>query len=194
MLPAAAAGPRVQGRGNGLAGVEGADLVGRVLVQERGRPAVRIGLVGGEAGVGLDRCVVGTAVAVRALGSVAGDGAVHDVGVRGPNRLVAQVEPVDDPGAEVLDDHVCIRGEGHDDLAALVGAEVDGDAALPPVARQVEGAHPLDGNTYPTGDVTDPGALDLDHVGPLIGQQRDRVGAGKSDRQIEHLHPRQRTR
>ena len=146
----------VEGSGDGLARVEGADLVGCVLVQEGGGTVVEIGLVGCETGVGLDRRVVGAAVAVGAVRAVARHRAVDDLGVQGPHRLVAQAQPVDDPGSEVLNDHVGRGGECHHNVSALVGSKVDGDAPFPSVAGQVERAHAVDRDADPTCDVTDP--------------------------------------
>ena len=83
-------GPGVEGGGDGLAGVEGADLVGPVLAQEGGRSAVGVGLVGREAAVGLDGRVVGAAVAVGPDRAVPGDRGVDDIGVDGPHGVVAE--------------------------------------------------------------------------------------------------------
>ncbi len=53
---------REQRRGDRLGGVESSDLVGNGLAEERGGAAGRVGLVHGDAGIGLNRRVVGAAI------------------------------------------------------------------------------------------------------------------------------------
>src|SRR5699024_6748788 len=62
--------------------------------------------------------------------------AVHDGGVAGADLLVTQPEPVDDPGTEVLDDHVGVCAQvlyGGQPVGVL---QVHGQAAFVPVHRQ----------------------------------------------------------
>src|SRR5205814_55209 len=48
------------------------------------------------------------------------------------------------------------------------------------------------GHADVAADVAETRALDLDHLGALIGEQRDRVGPGERDREIDDLDARER--
>jgi hypothetical protein len=67
---------------------------------------------------------------VRAGRSVAGDRAVHDVGVHRPNLVVPEAEPIGHTRAELLDHHVGLGGECEHPVALGPVFEVDGVGAL----------------------------------------------------------------
>ena len=58
----------------------------------------------------------------RAVLPVAGDGAVDEPWVLGPERVVADPEPVDDARPEALDERVGVPGQPPDDLDAREGS------------------------------------------------------------------------
>ena len=91
--------------------------------------AVRLAGEVHQAAVGLDDEVIAWFVGHRASASVAGNGAVHDVGVDGFDVLVAQPHAGQGSGAEAFDHHVGIFGELFDDAQALIGFEVDGQGS-----------------------------------------------------------------
>ena len=103
--------------------------------------------------------------------------AVHDGRVDGAGGVVVRAEPHVDTGAHVVMDHV---GPGDEvvqhRLAALV-LEVDGDAALAPVAPERRARH----RSIPLGDV-----VHLDHVGTEISEGLGAVGPGHGQAEVEH--------
>ncbi len=115
--------PGEQRGGDRLRRVQRGHLVGCGLVEEVRFAGLRVGLVRGEAPVGLDHGVV------RTLGRVGTDRAearqrrVDDPFVDGPHVVVSDPEPFHDAGAEVLHEHVGTGDELQEDVAP--GAVVD---------------------------------------------------------------------
>ena len=125
--------------------------------------------------------------------SVAGDRAVHDLRVAGAHLLVAEADAVEDAGPEVLEHDVASRCQIGHEIAARLGAEVDGDAALAAILlREVDG-QTADARLCGSSEVA-LGRLDLDDVGPQIGECLAAGRAGEHTRQVEHSHTGERAR
>src|SRR5206468_12478428 len=67
-----------------------------------------------------------------------GDREHDDAGITAREFLPAETEVVEDPGPEVLQDHVGRDGQSPGDLPPLGRGEVDADVALPGVELSVE--------------------------------------------------------
>ena len=154
------------GVGAGLdGGVGGALAVGEAAEGEHASEAGGDdGLVAGVAGVGT-------------LAPEAGDGAVDERGVAGPERLVVRAQRLRLAGAAARHDDVGAPGEAGEGLAALVGLEVEDGAALPP---------------QPHGRVRDgapgvaAGAFDLDDIGAEIGEHHGGNATDGAFAQVEN--------
>ena len=128
-----------------------------------------------------------------AILSVAGDRAVHDLRVAGAHLLVAEADAVEDAGPEVLEHDVASRCQIGHEVAARLGAEVHGDAALAAILlREVDG-QTADARLCGSSEVA-LGRLDLDDVGPQIGECLAAGRAGEHTRQVEHSHTGERAR
>ena len=139
-----------------------------------------------------DHAVAG-ALAVGPVLAEAADAHHHEPRVARGERLVAQAPALERAGAEVLDQHVALRGQvGHDRLA-LGPAQVDDDERLVAEdARRVErlavealahGAHRVA-----------LGGLDLDDLGAEVGEQAPAEGAGHGRAQLEDAVAGERAR
>ncbi len=166
----------VDGRGAGGDVVDGdADLGGSVPVAGHGE----------EAADALRHDVEPGPVLVRAGLAEAADRAVEDVGSHRPHRFVVDAELVDDSRPEVLDDQVGVARQPQEDLASLVGLQVEGDAALAAVGHGAGVALPADLGLEATRVVAGDGLLDLDDVRAELGQHHRGVGAGEEPGQVE---------
>src|SRR6185312_5325018 len=128
----------------------------------------------------------------RRIGAVlaeAGNAAIDDARVALADGLIIDAEPPGDAGPHVLDDNVGLFREPHQDLAALVGFQVQRDGALVAMqvleVRAVAPAYQLAGLAFLWR------RLDADHVGAPIGQCADAGGTRARQRQVDHLEPRQ---
>ena len=106
-------------------------------------------------------------------------------GIASPDRGVAESEPVENAGPEVLEHDVGCGGEFGDEIAAGFESQVDGDAPLPAVLlREVRG-QPADPRLRGASEVA-LGRLDLDHVGAEVGERLAARRAGQHPGQVEH--------
>src|SRR2546422_7270772 len=151
------------------------------------RSAPRLTGEGHDAAHPLRDRVVARAPRVRPGLTEAGDGCVDDGRVCGAHRLVAEAQPLGDPGEEVLDDDVRAPRELEREAGALRVLEVDRDPPLVPVDRGERGAHAV---TAPRAQVVAPTrALDLDDVGAEVGHERRAVRPGDDPREVEDVDP-----
>ena len=94
------------------------------------------------------------------------------------------------PGRKFSTRMSTLGGEPPGELAARLAAQVDRDAALAAVDRGEVGADPAAERRAPgAGVVAGAGPLDLDDLGPEVGEQHRRVGAREDAREVEHPHP-----
>ena len=122
--------------------------------------------------------------AVGAPGAEALHGGVDEPRIELLQHLVAEAEPVERAGREVLHEHV---GPGHQLLEqglAVSGLEVQGEALLVGVQHQEEQALAARVGHVGARDVALPGRLELDYVGPQPSQD---LGAGGSRLVVRHV-------
>ncbi len=100
--PCARAFAGEQRGGDRLGGIQRGDLVGDGLVEEVRLARLCVGLVRGEAAVGLDHRVVRALARVRTGRAEAGERRVDDALVDGSHVVVADAESFDHAGPEVL--------------------------------------------------------------------------------------------
>ena len=105
-------------------------------------------------------------------------------------------EALHDLRPEVLHQHVGPLDQTAHDLEPGWRLEVDGDRALAAVGRHEQGGELAGGiDRLPAAPRDVAGKrLDLDHVGPLVGQERGGERARNHAREIHHPYARQRTR
>src|SRR5262249_50733482 len=114
---------------------------------------------------------------------------IEEPRLAGGKRLVVEAEPADGAGPETFEEDVGAFQQPPQDLLAGWTLEVDGDAAFAEIADDRESAVAaiaLAGGARPVA-VAD--ALDLDHVGAVLGQQHGAVGTGDALAEVDHLQP-----
>ena len=138
----------------------------------------------------LDDLVVAAAPGLGAVVPEAGDGQDHQARVEPVQLLDGEAEPVQDPGAEVLDEHVGALHQLPEDPLPVLGLQVQGDGLLVAVAgeevgglRVVGRAH--EGRSPAAGVVARAGVLDLDHPGAEVGEHHPRVRSGEGAGEVD---------
>src|SRR5262249_60941283 len=95
--------------------------------------------------------------------------------------------------AEVLDEDVGLGGKLGQDGAPARGLEIDRDALLAAIDRQVIGGNPLDRGRHPGPSVVAAvGVLDLPDLGAEIRKRHGAPGPGEDPREVQHLDPVER--
>ncbi len=155
------------GAGGQVGGGEGGlDRPAGAAAPERARPRQVVDVVAGSVGE-------------RSVGPEARHRHVHDPGLHRSQRLVPDAQPVGDPGTEAVEDDVRGGGELSARRAVLDHLEVEHPAALPrgELPEQVGvGAHRVAA-----------GRLDLDDIGPEVGEQAAGMGSRAPRGQLEHV-------
>ena len=107
--------------------------------------------------------------------------------VAGVQHVGAEPELLQPPGPEVLDEHGGVGDEAEQDVAVGVVLEVEDDRALAAVGELEPQALAV-ALVAPRhrAQAVAVGALDLDHVGAVVGEVAGAVGAGDHRRQVEH--------
>ena len=168
-------------------------LSAAVCRRNTGTPVVGIGLVGGEPAVGLDHGVVGAAVAVRTLGAEPGERRVDDVGVDGPDVVVAEAEPVHHARAGSSGSPRRTSAASRSTISTPSGCcRSSAIERFPRLHTRKKRAHAVDRDADPARDVADAGPFDLHHLGALVGEERGRVRTGERDREVEDADALQR--
>ena len=147
-----------------------------------------------EAAVSLDDEVVAGLVGHGAGAPVAGDGAIDDVRVDFLDVVVAEAHAGQGAGAEALDHHVGVSGEFFDDVQALFGLEIDGEAALVAVEGEELRAFAVPDGGPLAGFVAVVGFFDFDDVGAHVGEVLSAKGAGQGAGKVNDLDVVQRLR
>ena len=140
-----------------------------------------------QAAIRLDDEVVAGLAGHRPGASVAGDGAVDDVGVESPDVIVAQPEARQGAGAEAFNHHIGVGSQLFDYGEAVVGFEVDGEAALVAVEGKELGAFAVPDRGPFAGFVAVAGLLNFDDIGAHIGQVLGAEGAGEGAGEVDDL-------
>ncbi len=142
-------------------------------------------------GHGLDDEVVARPLGLGSGGAVARDREMDETRVDRRQLLVAEAQASEATGPEVLDDHVGAGEEASKNGRAIGLLEVEPDAPLVAVDGEVIGS-----GSRAIGLVADPWRspaarrvalrrLDLDDVGPEVGQQHRAVGPGENRRAVD---------
>ena len=121
----------------------------------------------------------------RAGLSVAGDGAIDDAGIDGPDRLVSKAQALHHAGPELFDQYVRVAKQRLQHLERPRILEVQADRFLAPVQHQEAEAVLADEGRDDADLVADAGTFDLDHLGSRLGQDEARQGAGEMETEIE---------
>jgi hypothetical protein len=180
------------------------------LVGDDGRHVARLahdrGLQRRQPGGGLDDVVVGRLVAVRSGRPEAVGADVDEPRVDRAKHLVGEPESPRRLRTVVVDEHVRLLGEPHQDLPRRFLLEVEHDGPLVAVHRQVERAHVGVAHRAELPGRIPLGRLDLDDVRPEVpellprpGPQHDRravhdPNSGKRSRHARHSSPGSRAR
>jgi hypothetical protein len=126
-------------------------------------------------------------VTVRPVGPEPGDLTEDQPGVGGGEHVVAETEPLQIAGPGPLDDDVALPGQVEEGGLALVVAQVEPHALLPPVPPQVhEGgtAGPADSERAAGPHrIAERTGLHLDDLGAEVGE----MTASRGRRQLRHL-------
>src|SRR6185295_1064250 len=115
----------------------------------------------------------------------AADRYVDDFRRRGTNARLVQPHALDHARSEVLGEHVGAVDEPHQHRLPARVLEIQGDRALVAVVVEIVRRHAA----APVGDVAGEialEALDLDDVGPLVGEEHGGRGAGNDARQVDY--------
>jgi hypothetical protein len=176
----------VQQRGDdALAGHEGADRVEHGCAAQH-RRTVRLAHHGHEPAHRLHQHVDAGLVPPRAIGPEHGERAIHQLRIdRGQPRPV-QAQPLGDAAAIGFDHDVGPLSQAHERGPSLGARQVEGDAALVAVDGDEDRALAAEvGAVGGARGVADGGLLDLDDVGPHVGQIHSAGGAGDEVRELE---------
>ena len=139
---------------------------------------------------GLDGKVVAGIRGVGAVLPIAGDRAVDQARVGRLQARVVQAIFGELADLVVLQQHIGLRSQLAHQRRAFSRGDIDGDGAFAAVGADVVRGHAVGGVAPPRWApgacvVTDLGALDLDHIGAVVGQQLAAPGAGEHTRQVE---------
>ncbi len=145
---------------------------------------------------GLNQEVVSRLVRARARRPVARDRAEDDARVHGRERVVAEPEPVEVAGAEVLDDDVGPRREAPHRLAAGLGLEIERDRALVAIRRRVvgRGAVGQERRAPSARVVARARTLDLDDIGAQIAEHLGAERTRENAREVQNPEVREGAR
>ena len=149
----------------------------------------------------LDEKVVAGPVRIGAVLAEAGDRAIDEAGIFRRQRLVAEPAASKVADLEILHQHIGAARQPAHQGNALLARQVDGERTLVAVGGEVIGAFAglvavriaQEGRSPAAGVVAAAGPLDLDHVGPEIAEELGGGGTGEDARQVEHLHPGERS-
>ena len=122
--------------------------------------------------------------------------------VQPTQRLVIEAEPREPADPEVLDQDIAALEQPAQDGRAVGLLEVEPDAALVPIDREVVGRGPglargrrrPDPRRSPAAGRVALGRLDLDDVGAQVAQQHRAVRPGQDGRAIDDAQAGERTR
>ena len=131
--------------------------------------------------------VEGGPVPVGAVLAEAGDGGEDNVGLDLLELLVGEAHFGNDAGAEVFEDYVGGLDELSEDLLALFGAHVEGDALLAAVVDGEVDAGAVDEGCVGPG-LFAAGLLDLDDLGAHVGHDHAGPGPGLIAGEFQHFY------
>src|SRR3954453_1867675 len=155
------------------------------------RNAVGTAILRHQAGIGLQHRVHRRALGERPALAEARDRDIEDPRLARRDLLIVEAEAMDDLGAEALEEDVGALQQPPHDLLAGVGLEVDGETALSQIADDREGRMAGVADAQRARPVAVAQALDLDHVGAVLGEQHGAVRSGDPLAEIDDLEARE---
>jgi len=184
---ALARAPLLQQRGQrGPGGEQAGDHIGHGLADHGGRAfGVARGLH--QAAHGLHDDVVGRQVRQRPGLTEARNTHVDQPRIHAAQGHGADAQALGHAGAEVLDHHVGRGGQGGDGLRGIGVLEVEHQALLVAVERREQAAHAF-AHGADVAVVIARGRLDLDDLGPQVGQQGRGQRARQHAAEVEDAH------
>ena len=131
--------------------------------------STRHGVRFGDAADGLPYRVRSRQMCIGAAWPVSGDGDIHEAGVYFSQILIAEAVLLGRAGAEILAENVRPLYQLVEDLSALFGLQVQGQAFDPPVVGFEVGAGVTRHRAGGSRAVAGTGHLDFDHLRTEIG-------------------------
>ncbi len=125
-------------------------------------------------------------VAIRTGGAEPGDAAAHQARVDFAQARLVEAHRGEHAGAVVVDQHITLRDQPRQDVAAFVGAQVQRDRALVAVVVGEIPGQPVPARALVAHRVALAWRLHLDDVGTKIAQQHGAERTGQHAREIEH--------
>ena len=164
--------------------------------------AVGVGRAGDrhQPGLGLEQEVVARPADERPGRAVAADREMDEARVERGEDVVPEPEPGEAVRSEVLDEDVGVGEESAQHVGAGGLLQVEPEAALVAVDREVVGGGPASRRSSlahprraPAAGRVALGRLDLDDVGAEVGQEHRRVRPGEDRRAVDDADARERT-
>ncbi len=141
-----------------------------------------------EAGLGLHHEVIAGTICERRRAPVARDRAMNEPRVARAQAFIGEAKRLEAGGAEVLDEYVGLAGKLRQNGAPALSLEIDRDALLAAIDRQVIGGNSLDRGRHPgPGIVAAVGVLDLPDLGAEIRKRHGAPRPGEDPRKVQHL-------
>ena len=171
----------------------GAVHPGEQIGDRRANAGGLVGICPGQAhqsGLTLGDLVVSGATALRPVVPKPSDGQHHQPGVELVQPVGGKAQPVKDPGAEVLHQHIGGPDQPRQRLPAIVALQIQREGFLVAVAGQKVGRLPIVGRSHerraPAACViTGAGHLDFDDSGTEVAEHHGGVGAGQPAGEID---------
>ena len=165
---------REQPGGDRLRGDDACELVGQDGAHEPRALLVRARLHRGEAGERLHERIVDGLLRIGADFAEARHRNVDDPRRHGADRVLADPEPLDDAGPEILHEDVGPGGDAQQRRASRVGLQVEHHRALVAIVVQERGAHAAAPVGRAARVIAAARRLDLDDVGALVAEHHRR--------------------
>jgi len=180
--------PRLLALNHRRAHAEGAQYARGEVEERDSRPhglTSRLARDGHDAGKGLHERLVARRILARPRAAEGGDRAVDEARVDGGQRIVAETEALHGARAEVFDDHVRRRHEGFHHLHRLRLLEIELEAALVAIEKEIGGRFAILVGWPCARLVTAAGIFHLDHIRAEIGEERSTPRSSDDTREID---------
>ena len=180
-------------RGDGLGGGVGTRLIGHDISDQVGNRHLGIHLDCTVAREALDDRVVDPPLAIGAIGAVARDRAVDEVGVERAQVRIAEAQAIRRARSPILHEDIRVADEPMGGSQAFFPGQVEGDGSLVAIAIGVERGEPAPGDGIEAQGVSRRNGFEFDDVRPLVSQHHRRQGSRDHCRCIHHLDPLERS-
>ena len=177
---------RIERRTHRLKGIERGRHVDHDHRHAMGNP-VLAAILRHHAGIGLQHRVHGRPLGQRPGLAEARDRHVEEARHAGRDGGIVETPPLDDARPEAFEKDIGVLQQAPHDVLPGLALEVDRQAALAHVADDREGAVAPVVDAERARPVALADALDLDHLGAVLGQQHGAIGAGDALAQVDDL-------